>query len=492
MSHVSSKGPEGQLFGLFSSRNLGPIQDRERFRILADLFGRALSGGTPSDHSPTGLQEDLSTWLSMTSAGGEVDWGEAFSTWERSVIQAAKQNGELFCRKARWPRAAPFAAFLSHDVDQVHDREIFRWLGDVNHLRRHLFAGERGDRKACLRRILRPLIRPADPYDQFASIRRIEGKHGWKSTFFLLEDKYWARMGGRFKWTDREFRRISRYLLDEGCELGIHGSAYSHDAPQWWQGICARFSSVYGESAVGARNHYLKLQVPQTWESQRRAGLLYDSTLGFPDRLGAPGGFCFPFRVPSAREDEPHPLIEIPLSVMDQTLFRYLNLDGEGAFDEARGQLSTIIAVGGLAVLLWHNNFFHEEEYREWEQTYERLLDWLAPQKPWVACGRDIATWWEARCSARLTSVGSGAAEKAWQLTCGRPVDHLAVEIFGIRAGDEVEGNVRFVEVRKEAGGTVLLFPHLDAGATACFHVRRMAAETSRTPQVTIKTGEKS
>ncbi|MBN2108831.1 MAG: hypothetical protein JW832_15500, partial [Deltaproteobacteria bacterium] len=37
-----------------------------------------------------------------------------------------------------WPGGAEFALFLSHDVDQVHDRGLYRTLADINHLRRVL------------------------------------------------------------------------------------------------------------------------------------------------------------------------------------------------------------------------------------------------------------------------------------------------------------------------------------------------------------------
>ena len=432
--------------------------------IILDLLGFAING----------CFEMVSIPLSVNSYAEDVDWGKVISKWECSVISTAKQDGKLLCRKARWPNASPFAVFLSHDIDQIHDRELFRWLGDINHLRRHLQGIERAELSACIRRIIRPIVRPVDPFDQFASIRQIEGKHGWCSSFFLLEDKYWARMGGRFKWTDPKFMRISRFLLDEGCELGIHGSAYSHDDPQWWHDISSRFYSLYGEAPVGARNHYLKLSVPQTWQSQASAGLLYDSTYGLPDRIGAPNGLCFPFRVPlSQNQQQQNGLIELPMSVMDQTLFRYMNLDGDSAFSAASRELSKIIEVGGLAVLLWHNNFFNEPEYREWEETYERLLDWLAPQNPWVACGRDIAAWWDARLSASLIALGDVDSGKSWQLIAGKSLDNFSVEIFGTRVGDDVVSDVPFTEVQKDSDSIILNFPHLEAKETAIFRVRR-------------------
>ena len=450
--------------------------------ILDDIFGWEISEKEGTPRTPVDLGESLGVILGspFVSRSGEgatepakPTYRKLLTAWERSVIETAKENGELLCRKARWPKAAPFALFLSHDIDQIHDRELFRWLGDINHLKRHWRHGERCNSKACLKRILRPLFRPADPYDQFAAIRRIEGRHGWASTFFLLEDTYWARMGGRFNWIDPSFERISKYLLDEGCELGIHGSAYSHDNPQWWKAITSRFASLYGRPAIGARNHYLKLKVPQTWECQREAGLLYDTTFGYPNQLGAPGDFCYPFQVPSQQGNSPGAFVELPLSVMDQTLFRYLNLEGDAAFAKSRDYLSQIIEAGGLAVLLWHNNFFHEEEYQEWEQTYDQLLSWLALQDPWAACGRDIAAWWVGRGSARLATEEAGVGGKSWQITCEQAVDNLAVEIFGTRTGDLIESNVAFQETRKELGHSVVIFPHLDAGAAVSFRVKK-------------------
>jgi hypothetical protein len=46
--------------------------------------------------------------------------------------------------------------------------------------------------------------------------------------------------------------------------------------------------------------------------------------------------------------------------------------------------------------LLWHNNYFNEPEYAEWQWTYERLLERLAAQNPWCAPGAEIAAWWRA------------------------------------------------------------------------------------------------
>jgi len=311
-----------------------------------------------------GLANLLTEWHQKGREASEPEepLSKSLLDWEQAVRSFAYKTCQPILQIARWPRGRQFGVQLSHDVDQIHDRELFRWLGDVNHLRRRLTKGERGHTGHCVRRIVRPVLSPRDPFGQFQAIRRIEGKHGLRSTFYLLEDKYWRRRGGRFNWEDSAFRRISDFLLDESCELGIHGSAYEHANRSWWTEKAQRFRQLFGCDALGTRNHYLSLSVPNSWLAQANAGLVYDSTFGAPARLDPPGGYCYPFAVPGVKASDGGDFIQLPMSIMDTTLFRYLKLDHDAAMDRSLKLLNQIREVGGLATLLWHNNFFNEEE----------------------------------------------------------------------------------------------------------------------------------
>ena len=110
----------------------------------------------------------------------------------------AHPEGETQFGSSQWPHGASFALFLSHDVDQIHDRELFRVLADVNHVRRRLLNGENGDVALAVRRIARSLLRPKPAALDVQTILNIEARHGFRSTWFLLHDKYWARQGSRY------------------------------------------------------------------------------------------------------------------------------------------------------------------------------------------------------------------------------------------------------------------------------------------------------
>lgn len=56
--------------------------------------------------------------------------------------QTKTSDGGPCVSLARWPGGAAFALFLSHDVDVIHERELFRILGGGNRMRRKAFAGD--------------------------------------------------------------------------------------------------------------------------------------------------------------------------------------------------------------------------------------------------------------------------------------------------------------------------------------------------------------
>lgn len=291
---------------------------------------------------------------------------------------------------SRWPEGRPFALFLSHDVDQIHDRELFRVLADLNHVRRIWTQGEPGNAALALRRVVRALVAPKPAERDFAAILEIEARYGFRSTFFVLHDPYWSRNGPRYRLTCPEIRRIADLVRGAGCEIGLHGGVLRLNQADGYRESREALRAALGVDAVGIRNHLLRFSGADTWAAQEAAGFRYDATFGFADRLGPRDGRLAPF-IPEGRN-----ILELPLTVMDVTLFRNLGLQGEAALDAAWQAIEPVAQAGGLVSLLWHNNYFCEPEYRDWQWTYEQLLDRLAALDPWCATGAEIERRWRA------------------------------------------------------------------------------------------------
>ena len=289
------------------------------------------------------------------------------------------------------------ALFLSHDVDQVHDRGFYRTLGDLNHLRRQFGGGEAGDARMCLRRVSRSVFTPKVLIRPFEAILRIEGQYGWRSTFFFLEGARWSRYGARYSLKDRRVRDLGRVLLDAGCELGVHGGWYDLDDADGYRRSADGVDEAFGVRPVGIRNHFLRFSGASTWRAQQSAGFEYDATFGWNDRLGPREGRLLPFEPELGPGSEARRFVVLPLGVMDTTLFRHLGLRREAALAAAVEVVDRTAQARGLLTLLWHNNFFDEPEYRDWQEVYEKLLAYVASQKPWCATGAEIADFWRNR-----------------------------------------------------------------------------------------------
>ena len=311
--------------------------------------------------------------------------------------QDIDQHAAASARVVQWPSKAPFALFLSHDIDQIHDREMWRLLADLNHIRRVVFSGERGSVPIALRRIGRALFRPKPAVKDFERILQIEARHGFRSTFFVLHDRYWARQGARFRLTDPAIRGIVDLVKTARCEVGVHGGYYRFNDAAAYRESREAIAAAFGVEPMGIRNHLLRFSGPETWRAQCMAGFSYDATFGTKDLLGPRDGHCRPFWAVPPRGGGDSGLVELPLTVMDVTLFRYGRFEGEQALEAAWAIIEPVIDAGGLVALLWHGNFFNEREYWDWQWTYEQLLDRLAALRPWCATGSEIDRWFRAR-----------------------------------------------------------------------------------------------
>jgi peptidoglycan/xylan/chitin deacetylase (PgdA/CDA1 family) len=297
----------------------------------------------------------------------------------------------------QWPQGAPFALFLSHDIDQIHDRELFRVLADLNHIRRMLTQGESGHLGLAAARVVRSLFRPKPTGSDVRVLLEIEARHGFKSTFFILHDPYWSRQGPRYRLGSPGLARIVAMVKAAGGEIGVHGGYYRFNNPVAYQVSLELVGKTFSTPVVGIRNHLLRFSYPETWRAQAAAGYRYDASFGWPDRLGARDGCETPFQPLDPATGRTLDLTVLPLTVMDVTLFRHLRLGGEAALAAAWAAIEPIIARGGLVSLLWHNNYFDEPEYLDWQWVYAQLLARLAALRPWCSTGAEIDAWVRAQ-----------------------------------------------------------------------------------------------
>ena len=274
------------------------------------------------------------------------------------------------------PDGYSFALCLTHDVDRPYKslyHALYHGLHDrsFDHLRK--FVGSE------------------NPYWQFEEIMALEDELGVRSSFYFLNEAHLLRECGPETWLrpDAWIQHLFRYdvrhpkiaevirQLDAGgWEVGLHGSYHSFRDPDRLADEKRTLEDVLGRPIRGGRQHYLRLQVPETWRYHTEVCLQYDASLGSTVDYGFQHGYDVvrPF------DDE---FVVFPLTAMEIAL-----PDPGESFEASRDACRRLLAEaaenGAVMTVLWHPRFFNEGEFPGYRRLYRQLIEAALEANAWV------------------------------------------------------------------------------------------------------------
>ena len=284
-----------------------------------------------------------------------------------------------------WPEGFRFAACLTHDIDHIHPNWKHIFSATLKLLKNQRLV-------ESFKRFFGGITKSKslNPYWNFRYIIELENKYDAKSTFF-------------FKSATRDFGSVYdineltdefAYIVDMGWEVGLHGGYYSYNDPKELAKERERVEKVVGKRVIGVRMHYLRFQVPDTWNLLAQLGFKYDTTFGYPDMPGFRNGMCHPFKPYDLNKDAEIDILEIPLVVMDTTFYGYMRISPSKAYDIIKRLIDVTERNNGVITILWHNNTFDELRYGDWAKLYEKILMYLKEKKAWMTSAEEIYNYW--------------------------------------------------------------------------------------------------
>jgi hypothetical protein len=215
---------------------------------------------------------------------------------------------------------------------------------------------------------------------QLAEISR---RRGLSSAFYWTASRTATRYDAGYDIFNPKIRAVIERLAASGFEIGLHPGYESFDSQPCLDEEVMRLRRIVGAGPIGGRQHYLRWH-PQSWRTWERAGLAYDSTLGFADAIGFRAGTAIPYHPWLIDEDRESGLLEIPLVVMDCTPVNYMHLDRDEILERVAALIRRCGCTGGVFTLLWHNQNIAQNPYAA---LYPLLLDMLphGPAYDWRA-----------------------------------------------------------------------------------------------------------
>ncbi|MEW5987752.1 MAG: polysaccharide deacetylase family protein [Chloroflexota bacterium] len=280
-----------------------------------------------------------------------------------------------------WPR---FQVQLSHDVDTLRPFDgltaALRTFGNALLTRRSVRqAGQVG------RDFLWQLLAPTrtTTIQSIYTLADLSARYGLDSAFYWMAAAPSDYDEG-YDVTSPLAQTVLRPLRQRGLEIGFHPGYDTLCDPDRLAREKARLESALKVAggqpsavSLGGRQHYLRFEAPTTWRHWEQVGLVYDSTLTYPEQEGFRCGTCHPFRPFDLEQNRELALWERPLIVMDRTLQNYRQLTPEAAEARILTLAGRCQRVGGVFTLLWHNERWDERK-RPWWAMYRRVVGALA------------------------------------------------------------------------------------------------------------------
>jgi hypothetical protein len=271
----------------------------------------------------------------------------------------------------------PFRYLCTIDVDNGFAYLNKGWIRTVAGF---LHSAVRGCMGRIRQRISVLTGREADPYDTYEYLSSIFRNHQQQVLFFFLMGDH-AQFDRPVSWKKRLFQKRIRQIADQ-FRTGIHPS-YQSSTENDVERIRiekSRLEKVTGKPVECSRQHYLRLDFPESYRKLISAGIKEDYTMGYADRAGFRAGICTPFLFYDIMQERETSLKVIPFQVMDVTLRDYMQLSPGEAIELSHKLMNSIRETGGVFSCIWHNESVGESgEWRDYFPVFEFMnkTGWL-------------------------------------------------------------------------------------------------------------------
>ena len=266
-----------------------------------------------------------------------------------------------------------FEFIPTYDVDAAwayKHKGLYRTLGGFI---KDLSAGDRQqfqERRSVLQG------KRKDPFDSFDFQFELQKEFKLNPIYFILCGDYDTN-DKNISIRKPAFQALIKRLGDY-ADVGIHPSFSSYLDTAKLQNEINRLSEVLHRPLTKSRQHFLRMNLPRSYQKLIELDISDDYTMGFASQAGFRAGIASTFRFYDLENDMVTNLRVHPFALMDGTMRDYLNLDVEASLALAKQLVDEVKAVGGTFIYLTHNETLGgEKRWVGWPEMYHQLLEYI-------------------------------------------------------------------------------------------------------------------
>lgn len=157
--------------------------------------------------------------------------------------------------------------------------------------------------------------------------------------------------------------------------IGLHPSWQSGERPSLLQKEKEQLEAMCGHTITRSRQHYIRFELPVTYQQLLRAGITEDYSMGYGSINGFRASIAVPFNWYDLKKEEETALRVHPFCFMDANAFYEQKQNPAEALAEMLQYFTECRQHHGICCLIWHNNFSGtDKRFAGWREAYARFI----------------------------------------------------------------------------------------------------------------------
>ncbi len=213
-----------------------------------------------------------------------------------------------------------------------------------------------------------------DPYDVYDWLDLLHGSLHLKPIYFFLVA---ANKKGLDKNIDPSSAAMKNLIAHHAkkYEIGIHPSIQSTKNKNLLLNEITQLNNLIGKEVKTARNHYINILFPNTYQELIVAKIKHDYSMGYPTINGFRASYAKPHQWFNLKENKVTALVVHTFCYMDATAIFQERIAVDKAASDLQYYFDTVKLLGGECITIFHNNFLTAQNtFKEWKDLYADFL----------------------------------------------------------------------------------------------------------------------
>jgi hypothetical protein len=213
-----------------------------------------------------------------------------------------------------------------------------------------------------------------DPFDCYAFLDALHDEHQLKPLYFFLV----AKENGKYDKHILPENPAMKELIQTHAKkytIGLHPSWQSSKDVHLLEEEKVTLENIAGKSVTSSRQHYIKFDLPDTYQQLINTGITEDHSMGYGSINGFRASVASSFWWYDLAENKVTSLCLQPFCFMDANCFYEEKLSAEDSFSELKNLYYSCKKINGNLITVFHNNFLGgDKTFAGWKDPYTTFI----------------------------------------------------------------------------------------------------------------------